>query len=530
MEVSTISLEHTGHFNRLILDYLNQSSDLSEFYGLSHELENYPKKIEERNRFPFHRDLLADSLTDQYKSIGGAKDSVLANIESLRQENTFTVTTGHQLNIFTGPLYFIYKILHTIKLTDELNEAYPDYRFVPIYWMNSEDHDIDEVGQFNLFGKKYTWNTGQAGATGKMNPNSLTEFCDKLDDVFNNDDSTKELVQLFRDSYVNHDNLTDSTRYFVNELFGNRGLVIIDSDDAKLKSAFVKQFNADIFENKPFDLVKSASLKLGKLNYHAQVNPREINCFYLAHGIRNRIVKTETGFHVLHTDIRFTEDELKKEIEEHPENFSPNVVLRPLFQEFILPNLTYVGGAGELSYWLQYKEYFSEMGVSYPMLGLRNHFMLVDKGTSKKMSELKLLPEDLFHSVDELVKEHVLELTDTEVDVDEEVEALRQLYAKLKSKAESIDSSLINSIDAEQTRMEKGLEQWKGRFTRGLKKQNEISVNRIKALHKKLFPNGYLQERHDNFMAFYSKDSQGFFESVYDATAPFETDFRAVTL
>lgn len=529
MEVSTISLEHTGRFNRLILDYLNKTSELSEFYGLSHELENYPKKIEERKQFPFHRDLLADSLITQYKSIGSAEGSVLKNIESLRESNTFTVTTGHQLNIFTGPLYFIYKILHTIKLADELNAAYPENRFVPVYWMNSEDHDIDEIGQFNLFGKKYNWNTDQTGATGRMNPASLAEFCNQLDEVFSNDEATQQLVDLFRKSYSKFEKLTDATRNFVNELFGNRGLVIIDSDDTRLKATFVDHFKADIFENSPFGLVKSASLKLGKLNYHAQVNPREVNCFYLADGYRNRIVKSETGYHVLHTKFRFTEEELETEIDKHPENFSPNVVLRPLFQEFILPNLTYVGGAGELSYWIQYRDYFSKMRVSYPMLGLRNHFLLFDSNSSSKMEELNLLPEDLFHSVDDLIKEHVIESSDAEVDVSDEQEILNQLYAKLKEKADSIDSSLVQSIAAEQTKMQKGLEQWQNRFTRGLKKQNEVSVNRIKALHKKLFPNGYLQERHDNFMAFYSKDPDGFFDLIYDATAPFETEFRAVT-
>ncbi|MCB0755473.1 MAG: bacillithiol biosynthesis cysteine-adding enzyme BshC [Flavobacteriales bacterium] len=530
MEVSTVSLEHTGRFNRLILDYLNQNPDLEEFYGFAHELENYPKKIEERNRFPFHRDLLADSLIAQYKSIGGATVQVLKNIESLRDSNTYTVTTGHQLNIFTGPLYFIYKILHTIKLADELNDAYPDRHFVPVYWMNSEDHDIDEVGQFNLFGTKYSWNTDQTGTTGRMKPESLTDFCDQLDEIFSNDEATMELVQLFRKSYTEFDKLSDATRNFVNELFGKRGLVIIDSDDAGFKASFVEHFLTDILKNKPFSLVKSGNLKLAKLNYHVQVNPREINCFYLADGLRNRIVRTASGFHVLHTDIRFTEDEMVEEIKQHPERFSPNVVLRPLFQEFILPNLTYVGGAGELSYWLQYKEYFTEMGVSFPILGLRNHFLLIDSNTSKKLTELKLLPEDLFHSVDDLVKEHVLELSDTEVGLDEEKEFLKSLYASLKDKAESIDPTLVQSIEAEETRMEKGLEQWQSRFTRGLKKQNEVSVNRIRSVHKKLFPNGYLQERHDNFMAFYSRNPKGFFDMVYNASAPFNTEFRIIIL
>ena len=530
METSTISLEQTGRFNRLILDYVEGVESLKDFYELEHTRENYLKKIANRKQFPIKRELLSDALMSQYETIGGAKSVVLKNIKSLRDENTFTVTTGHQLNIFTGPLYFIYKILHTIKLADELNEAYPNYNIVPIYWMNSEDHDIEEVGQFNLFGKKHVWKTEQSGATGRMTSESLTHFCDELDNVFSNDDATKELIEVFRKAYAEFGNLATATRYFSNELFGSRGLVIIDSDDCSLKSSFSKQLQEDIFDNKPFQLVKSANQLLAKQNYHAQVNPREINCFYLGNGVRQRIVNTERGFHVLHTDVRFSKEELKEEISSHPERFSPNVVLRPLFQEFILPNLTYVGGAGELSYWLQYKTYFNAMGVSFPMLSLRNHFVLVDSNSSKKLNDLKLLVPDLFHSVDDLIREHVLEISDAEVDVDEELNLLNQLYNSLKSKAEGIDESLVPSIEAELTRMEKGIEQWKGRFTRGLKKQNEVSINRIKSLHKKLFPSGYLQERHDNFIGFFSQDPEAFFDNVYSSTAPFDTEFRIVTV
>ena len=528
MKVSTISLEHTGRFNRLILDYINAEPKLNEFYSLQHTLENYKQQIENRNQFPTNRKLLADSLLNQYKSIGGAKNSVLSNIESLQNENTFTVTTGHQLNIFTGPLYFIYKILHTIKLAEQLCEAYPENNFVPIYWMNSEDHDIEEVGQFNLFGKKHVWETEQTGATGKMKPESLTTFCSDLEDVFSNNEETLKMVSMFREAYSVQETLTEATRYFANELFKEYGLVIIDSDDAKLKRSFIPFFKRDILQNQPYELVRKASKKLETAGYNAQVNPRQINCFYLIDGIRNRIVATDNGFKVFQTNIRFTTEELLAELEAHPERFSPNVVLRPLFQEFILPNLTYVGGGGEIAYWLQYKDYFKEMGVSFPMLSLRNHFLLIDGATSSKMEELKVVPEDLFHSVDDLIKAHVIETSDTNVSIEDELTLLSQLYAQLKKKADDIDPSLASAIEAEQSRTTKSIEQWESRFSRSLKKQNEVSVNRINKIHKKLFPNGYLQERHDNFLEFYAKSGNDFFTKVYSETNPFSQEFRVI--
>jgi uncharacterized protein YllA (UPF0747 family) len=218
------------------------------------------------------------------------------------------------------------------------------------------------------------------------------------------------------------------------------------------------------------------------------------------------------------------------EIDNHPERFSPNVVLRPLFQEFILPNLTYVGGAGELSYWLQYNDYFKSMNVSFPLLSLRNHFMLIDTGVAKRMEDLKLLPEDLFNSTDELIREHIFEISDADVSIDVELETLQKLYSQLKSKAIEIDGALVASVDAEHKKLLKAMQQWGSRFTRSLKKKNEVSVNRIEKLHQKLFPYANLQERHDNFLEFYSNTSRDLIEQVYEATDPFSTDFKAIRL
>lgn len=530
MDVTRISLEHTGRFNRLILDYINQDDKIKEFYSLAHSIENYKQQIENRAQIPVDRELLANSLLNQYQAIGGAKHSVPENIESLRSENTYTVTTGHQLNIFTGPLYFIYKILHTIKLSEELKIAYPENQFVPIYWMNSEDHDIEEVGQFNLFGKKYVWETDQTGATGKMNPATLSDFCKQLEEVFSGNDEMLGIVETFKMAYTKYESLATATRYFSNELFGKYGLVIIDSDDANLKSSFTEYLKTDILDNEPFNMVKQTDLKLGSAGYHMQVKPREINCFYLSDGIRNRIVRTETGYHVLKTNVRFTESELMGEIENHPERFSPNVVLRPLYQEFILPNLAYVGGAGELSYWLQYKDYFKSMSVSFPILSLRNHFMLMDKSVAKRMEDLKLLPEDLFHSIDELIREHLFEISDADVSIDDELETVDKLYSQLKAKAIDIDAAMVASVDAEHKKQRKTVQQWGSRFSRAVKKKNEVSVNRIEKLHQKLFPHAYLQERHDNFLEFYSRSGNDLINQIYHAIDPFSTDFLALRL
>lgn len=528
MSRTEVSLEQTKRFTKLILDFVKKDKKLTPFYELDHTLENYAEKIASREKKPIDRKLLVQVLSDQYQRVDGASGKVKENIDSLLADNCFTVTTGHQLNIFTGPLYFIYKILHTIKLSDELNAAYTEKKFVPIYWMNSEDHDIEEVGQFKLFGKKYVWKTEQTGATGRMTPSELSQFLDTLRDIFGNSSKTLEIVDIFEKAYTSYENLSDATRYFTNALFGNRGLVIIDSDNKHLKASFSEYLISDIFENQPYSLVQSTNSKLLKADYGTQVNPREINCFYLGNGIRNRIVFSDDEYRVLNTDIRFSAEDLKNEIHSNPEKFSPNVVLRPQFQEFVLPNLTYVGGAGELSYWLQYKSYFDAMGVSYPMLCLRNHFLILNKSQSNRLKSLKMKPGDLFGSIDDLINKYVVQSANVEVDINDELQLADELYENLKTKAEFIDISLVASVEADQVKFQKTLNQWKGRFTRSLKQQNETSVNRIKKFHKTLFPEGYLQERYVNFLELYTQDSNDLFETVYDATEPFAVEFAII--
>lgn len=528
MNVTRISLKQTGRFNRLILDLAEGDEKLRSFYSIEHSVEHYESAIKRRAIQPVDRELLSNALIAQYVSIGGAENGVLKNIESLRSEKTFTVTTGHQLNIFTGPLYFVYKILHTIKLAETLREAYPNHHFVPVYWMNTEDHDLAEVGQFNLFGRKYEWMTDQTGATGRMSPNGLSEFCNQLKDVFSNNEETLKLVEMFRKAYSEFANLATATRFFANELFGSYGLVIIDGDDASLKRSFQAFFKKDLIENIPFEAVKETNSLLENAGYHVQVNPRQINCFYLADGIRGRIIATEECFKVFQTDIRFTEPELLNELELHPESFSPNVVLRPVFQEFILPNLTYVGGAGELSYWLQYKEYFNRMGVHFPMLCIRNHFLWMDRGMAQRLEQLQVLPQDLFHSIDDLINAHVLANADANVSLDEQKELVSKAYQQLADTALQLDASLVDAIEAERIRVIKGIEQWEGRFTRSLKKEQEVTVNRIRKAEQKLFPNGFLQERHDNFLELYARSGVHLFEEMLSAIEPFRTEFGMV--
>jgi bacillithiol synthase len=525
-----IPLSNTGYFNRLILDLVEGSKALSAFHGLPHTLDAYRRKMQERAALPIDREILADSLLQQYGSIGGAKGKVLENVEALREKHTFTVTTGHQLNIFTGPLYFVYKILHAVRLAEELQNVYPDHRFVPVYWMATEDHDLAEIAFLNLFGRRFDWQTEQTGAVGRMSTDGLSDVCDQLSELFPSQERALELMTTFRKAYMESATLADATRHFTDALFGQYGLVILDADRPELKALFADVMLDDALTSTAYKAVIATNTQLEKLGYPAQVTPREINLFYMKEGLRERIVRTEGAFRVLHTDIRWSMAELRAEIAESPERFSPNVVLRPMYQERILPNLAYIGGAGELAYWLQLKAVFDAHGISYPTLVLRNHLLLIDGGTAKRMDGLGLMVPDLFHPVDELIRAHVIETVDTDLDLTAELKMLEQVYGGLKEKAAEIDRTLVTALDAELAKQQKTLEQWGGRFARSLKKKNETSVQQIQRLHEKLFPSGSLQERHDNILQFITSSESGLIPTLHAAMEPLGTEFGAIAL
>jgi bacillithiol synthase len=520
-----IPLSDTGYFNRLTLDLIAGEDGLRPFLGQPHSVEAYGRKMQERAALAIDREVLADSLLAQYEAIGGAKDKVLDNIQALRDVKTFTVTTGHQLNIFTGPLYFLYKILHAIRLAEELRKSFPDNRFVPVYWMASEDHDLAEVSFLHLFGKMYDWKTEQTGAVGRMATDGLAALADQLAEFFPTQPQALEAIALFRKAYAECATLADATRQFTDALFGQYGLVIIDADRPELKALFVDVMLRDAMEGVSFQAVNDTNRRLHELGYPAQVNPREVNLFYMQQGLRERIVRTDAGFHALHTDIRWSEEALRAEMTAHPDRFSPNVVLRPQFQERILPNLAYIGGAGELSYWVQLKQAFDSNAASFPILVLRNHLLLIDGGTAKRMDSLGLMVHDLFQPIDELVRAHVLGTSGADLDLTHEFRLMQQLYDALKAKAADIDRTLVAALDAELAKQQKALEQWNGRFARELKKKNETAVQQVQKLHAKLFPGGALQERHDNMLQHLNAFEGGLIARLHEAIEPFGTEF-----
>ncbi len=528
MKATYIDYRDTNGFSKTLLAYLDNDPLLAPFVGNKPDNEGFAKQLATKAG-KTDRHILVQSLQHQYGALLERQPEVSANINSLLDERTFTVTTGHQLNIFTGPLYFIFKIVTTIRLSQHLKASFPEFNFVPIYWMATEDHDFAEINHARLHGKKITWETEAHGATGRMHTASIGEAVRQYQNFLGLSDNSSKLARLVEEAYLRHGNLSAATRYLVNGLFGQYGLVIIDADDRSLKKQFTPFIEQDLIGEHSHKTIEHTSEALKEAGFSTQVHAREINFFYLTDTFRERIVKLDDGrYEVLHQGIYFTEEELKAEIHDHPERFSPNVVMRPLYQEVILPNLAYVGGGAEMVYWLQLKGCFEHYGIDFPILVLRNSAMVTDDNMAVKVLRLDLTFRSIFKDTDELKKEYVRRHTKHRLNLNDEWMELNAIFSKLRLRAHKIDPSLGPSTDAVKARLKKVINNLERKLLKADKRNHEDALIQIDRIKEKLFPGGVLQERSENFGLLYVKHGDRLIEELIRHFNPLDFKFTII--
>jgi len=532
MDIDCLPLEKTGYFSKLICDYVAADSKMKPLYNRFPDRTGFKGQIEEKSK-SFSKDqrgVLHRSITRQYENINTSQDT-RSNIELLKEKNTFTIVTGHQLNLFTGPLYFLYKIISTINLAKELKSEFPDSNFVPIYWMATEDHDFDEINYFNFKGLKFQWNKNASGAVGHLSTEGLEEIFTLFGNSIGDSNNAEDLKHLFKEAYLKHDNLTDATRFLANEIFKDYGLVILDGDDRDLKRMLVPYIKKDVFEQTAFDEVSATIGKMQKISsdYPVQVNPREINYFYLKDGIRERIIESKGNYVVNDTAISFSKEELIHEMESSPERFSPNVIARPLYQEVILPNLCYIGGGGEIAYWLELKAAFEAMNVPFPILLVRNSALLITEKQAEKLERMNLSISDLFLKQNNLINKKIREISNIDIDFTPQKKLLVGQFKAMYEIAEQTDKSFLGAVKAQEVKQKRGLDALEKRLLKAQKKKLKNQVVRLTEIQNELFPMQSLQERNLNFAEFYLEYGKELLPMLFDALKPLELNFTVIT-
>lgn len=513
----------TGFFSPLIRDYLDGRETLKPFYRYSPIRPPFREIIAARKAFPTDRALLVNELEAQYRQEEPG-NLIRENIRSLASANTFTVCTAHQPNLFTGYLYFVYKILQTIRLSEQLNLDFPDLHFVPVYYMGSEDNDLEELGMIQWAGQPLRWVTRQTGSFGRMSTDGIGDLIGVLAKSLGKGAYALDLIGILRRAYEEHPDIQSATRYLVNALFGAYGLLVLVADTPGFKGSFRSILREELWEQSSFPIVQATASRLS-VHYPIQVHPRELNLFYLDGANRERIIRQGESWQVLNTGLRFGRRELEVELEQFPEHFSPNVILRTLLQESILPNLAFIAGGSELSYWMEFSDLFDHYRIPFPLLLQRNSFLLVNARQAARRNRLGLEPGDLFLDTESLVRRYLLDHSGTELGLNGERESGEALFFEIRKRAAALDPTLEASVGAEQRRLERSLDRIALKFLRAEKKKKALQTSQIRRLKQELFPGGQLQERVENLLPYYAARGPEWIETLHHYTDPLVNRF-----
>ncbi|CAN5221608.1 bacillithiol biosynthesis cysteine-adding enzyme BshC [soil metagenome] len=519
-----LSYAETNYFSKLVLDYINNEALLKPFYTQPVNINGIKAAIEARKSFSQQRTVLVQELQNQYEGVEKS-DALIANINLLLRENTFTVTTAHQPNIFTGPLYFIYKILHTIKLAQHLKQQLPENNFVPVYYMGSEDADLEEIGSFYIDGVKYVWNTQQTGAVGRMKVDKdFLKLIVQMHGQLGVLPQGIEVINLFTKVYTIGKTIQHATLELVNTLFGAYGLVILIPDNPRLKKLFEPVVTKELTEQFSHKAV-TATIAALQTHYKAQAGGRELNLFYLVDDKRERIEISGSQFTVAALDVHFSKDEIIKELQEHPERFSANVILRGAFQETVLPNIAFIGGGGELAYWLELKQVFEAIAIPYPVLILRNSFLLIEEKVKQKIDALGLSAAELFRPNFELMHLIVARQSANKFSLNGGLKEVEDIYEEIMQLATNIDTTLNAHVAALKVKAVKKLYELEKKMLRAEKRKFEAEQRQVEKIRSILFPNNSLQERVENIALYYAKYGNELFDILLQHSLALEQQF-----
>ncbi|MFN8275889.1 MAG: bacillithiol biosynthesis cysteine-adding enzyme BshC [Chitinophagales bacterium] len=518
--LESIPLAGIPGFSPLVKDYLLGEPQLADYYALKPEIGSFAEAIKRRSAVPVNRAILIEVLIEQYAGWCSDEALVFKQIELLAQPNTFTVTAAHQPCLLMGPMFNVFKMAGAINLSRQLKAAYPDYHFVPVFWMGSEDHDWEELGHTYVNGQRISWEAQDTnGPVGRIPMTGFDAVIAQLKVAGMNDEA--KLQQLAQ--WANQaPHFGAFTQQLVHDWFGAEGLVVLNPDDARLKRLLVPVMIDEITNSRAKAVLAEPLAGLSR-QYNLQVQPREINFFHVGKNFRKRLVLAEEKFAVVDTGVSFSREELSDQIQQHPEAFSPNVVFRPLYQEMVLPNLAFIGGAGELSYWLELKALFDWYNHPFPVLLMRPAFTLLKASVNRKIQKSGIKPLQWYQPIEATVNQFVK--NQGVADLSSVRAQVEQAYTALNRIAAETDQTLTGSAEAEKQKALNSLATFEGKILKAVKRRHEEGVAQIRQVYQVMFPENSWQERVENLLTF-DQTAKKIPEAILDFSDPFRNDMQ----
>lgn len=524
MKIAALKFSDTGSFSALVNAYLSEPEKFASFTAHPFSEEGIVQAAVNRKGFSrAQRQVLVEAITEQYAHVD-MQQLQEGQIVRLLEADTYTITTAHQPNLFGGPAYFVYKIASAIALANRMNKKGVGH-FVPVYWMGAEDHDEQELNHAWVFGQKLDWKTEQTGAVGRMQLADLEPLLTELSGILGDSEHGKALQALIKDCYRLDYTVAQATRMLVDALFGKHGLVVVDGDHVALKRSFIHVMEDELLHQSALEVVNASADRLESMGFKAQIYPREINLFYLDKGIRDRIVLVKDGFATADGHLHWSKNELMALLQQSPEKFSPNVVLRALYQEHVLPNTAFIGGGAEVAYWFLLRDLFIKHAINFPPILLRSSVLVIDQASHSRMEKLSIDIPQLFLDTETIISAFIEEHESGVFTLNDWFDLQRGLYAEAAESISMVDPSLKGAVLAEGKKAEGAMRGMEARAKKAQKQKHEIELNQIRALKAKLFPDNHLQERRDSFMNFYLTQGPGFIDGCVKELDPLRQRF-----
>ncbi len=513
----------------IFLDFLYEFEKVKDYYAADiRNIDNLENKFNEiLENYSTERVIIQDIISGQYEDCQ-ISPLTKSNLKFLGDSNTITLTTGQQVGIFTGPLYTIYKAITTIKLAEYLKLKYENFNFVPIFWLAGDDHDFEEVRSLNLIDaennfKTVTYSDGledeaNRGSVGNLEFNENIEtVIAEIEKILRPTEFTAELMNFIRSCYNPEQTFASSFKKMMMKFFDEYGLLIIDATDARIKELLKPVFLKEIGE---FGLhtnsLVSLSAELEEL-YHAQVKVKPVNLFMNYDGGRHLIEPIDEEFRLKGKRKRFTKEELLDEIAQAPENFSPNVLLRPVCQDYLFPNAFYIGGPGEISYYAQLQPLYEFYSIPYPIVYPRSSATLLENNSNIVLNKFGLELNEVFVSNSNITNKivEILDERNFHSLFENSLERIDDIYSSLENELLEIDKTLSDVLEKNKQRTLQNFQALRDKVDKAQARRYENSVRQINKVKNLLYPNENLQERELNIIYFLNKYGMDFIKQLY---------------
>jgi bacillithiol biosynthesis cysteine-adding enzyme BshC len=521
-------------YSELFIKYTDDFESLADFYEFDFKkTEDFQKCIELKKETylkgkTFFRNEVTDILKEQNKKFESS-EKTFENIQLLNDHNTFAVVTGQQIGILTGPYYTILKALNTIQLSDKLKENFPEYNFVPVFWLEADDHDFAEINNIDIISKenelknlKYFENGEEQEKylkpVGKIIIDEHIEsFKQDLRNSFNHSDFTDSLFDLINETYKEGTDLKTAFALFMNKLIKDKGLIFIDPTDNEIKKLLQPVFEKELATFPEIcEKVINTSVELEE-NFAVQVKPKAINLFYIHEGNRYLIEPRENDIFALkHSRQKFTKEELFGLLESNPERFSWNVVTRPICQDYLLPTVAYIGGPSEIAYFGQFRQVYRSFDITMPVIYPRTSVTILENRVISFMEKYSIGFQEFFNEKEIGIK-LLNENSDASADqiFSDMKEEIRGIFYTYEKELVKIDAKQTEGFSKRNNQFLESLDVAKEKFINSQSKQNEVISNQLSKALLFVYPDNILQERVLNITYFLNKYGTEFINYLF---------------